>query len=87
MTERILVRQRQFDEITTFQQARHVTASEAVCQIFQLNIVKRCPTTVPRDVHLENHYKFYIREKDEGSFVICRKPGTELTERLTANEK
>lgn len=46
-----------------FQDARYVSASEALWRLSQFEIVDKQPAVVRLDVHLEIHHKVYFRER------------------------
>lgn len=54
--------QRLHDEIPTFEEARYLSASEAVWRLLQFDIVVRRRTLFRLVEHLENHHALYFRE-------------------------
>ncbi|CDF36818.1 partial DNA helicase [Chondrus crispus] len=50
-----------YDEISNFQDARYVSASEAAWRLFSFDIVDRNPPVVRLAVHLPNHHTVYPR--------------------------
>lgn len=74
-------------EIGHFQDARYVSASEALWRLFQFEIIDKQPTVVGLDVHLENHHTVYFREEQQQQAANRSKPGTKITEWFAANRK
>ena len=75
------------DDISNFQDARYVSASEAVWRLFSFDIVDRNPPVVKLAVHLPNHDTVYFEEGREQEAALRPAPGTKLTEWFKANEK
>ena len=76
-----------YDEISNFQDARYVFASEAAWRILSFDIVDRNPPVVRLAVHLSNHYTVYFEERREQEAARRPAPSTKLTECFKANEK
>lgn len=51
-----------YDEISHFQDARLISATDALWRLFQFKIIARALTVVQLDVHLENGHTLYFRE-------------------------
>ncbi|CDF33193.1 ATP dependant DNA helicase [Chondrus crispus] len=75
------------DEISNFQDARYVSASEAAWRLFSFDIVDRNPPVVRLTVHLPNHHTVYLEEGREQEAALRPASGTKLTEWFKANEK
>ncbi|CDF39624.1 Helicase-like protein [Chondrus crispus] len=75
------------DEISNFQDARYVSASEAAWRLFSFDIVDRNPPVVILTVHLPNHHTVYFEEGREQEAALRPASGTKLTEGFKANEK
>ncbi|CDF40386.1 ATP dependant DNA helicase [Chondrus crispus] len=75
------------DEISNFQDARYVSASEAAWRLFSFDIVDRNPPVVRLTVHLPNHHTVYFEEGREQEAALRPASGTKLTEWFKANEK
>ncbi|CDF38585.1 ATP dependant DNA helicase [Chondrus crispus] len=75
------------DEISNFQDARYVSASEAAWRLFSFDIVDRNPPAVRLTVHLPNHHTVYFEEGREQEAALRPASGTKLTEWFKANEK
>ncbi|CDF39890.1 ATP dependant DNA helicase [Chondrus crispus] len=66
-----------YDEISNFQDARYVSASEAAWRLFSFDILS---------VHLPNHHMVYFEEGREQEAALRPASGTKLTEWFKANE-
>ncbi|CDF37017.1 ATP dependant DNA helicase [Chondrus crispus] len=75
------------DEISNFQDARYVSASEAARRLFSFDIVDRNPPVVRLAVHLPNHHTVYFEEGRDQEAALRPASGTKLTEWFKANEK
>ena len=72
---------RKYDEITTFLDARYVSASEACWRIFKFEIVQNNPHVERLEVHLQDHHTVYFAEGEEKNAV---EQGGSLRTKLTA---
>lgn len=68
------------DEIKQHQDARYLSASEAVWNFLEYEMVKKEPNAVRLDVNLEDRHKVYFVEGDERNAANRRRPGIKLTE-------
>lgn len=75
------------DETGHSQDARYVSASEAVWKLFQFEIIFKQLTVVRLDVHLENHHTEHFREEQQQQAVDRSRTGTKITERFAASRK
>ncbi len=73
-----------YNEIEQFQDARYVSASEAVWRILAFDIVDNDPPGYRLEVHTEGHHTVFFREGEELPAAL-REPQTKLTELLNAN--
>ncbi|CDF40383.1 ATP dependant DNA helcase [Chondrus crispus] len=87
VTMEITAENERYDEISNFQDARYVLASEAAWRLFSFDIVDRNPPVVRLAVHLPNHYTVYFEEGREQEAALRPATGTKLTEWFKANEK
>lgn len=74
------------DETGHFRDARHLSVLEAHWRIVQFQIFDRSPAVVRLDVHLENHYTLYFRERRENQATTQSRPGTKLTKWFAENQ-
>lgn len=79
--------EQRYDEIGHFQDARYVSASEALWRLFQFEIIDKQPTVVRLDVHLENYHTVYFREERQQQAANRPRPGTKITEWFAANRR
>ncbi|CDF41005.1 unnamed protein product, partial [Chondrus crispus] len=87
VTMEITAENERYDEISNFQDARYVSASEAAWRLFSFDIVDRNPPVVRLAVHLPNHHTVYFEEGREQEAALRPATGTKLTEWFKANEK
>ncbi|CDF33944.1 ATP dependant DNA helicase PIF1 [Chondrus crispus] len=87
VTMEITAKKECYDEISNFQDARYVSASEAAWRLFSFDIVDRNPPVVRLSVHLPNHHTFYFEEGREQEAALRPASGTKLTQWFKANEK
>ena len=87
MTMEITAENECYDEISNFQYARYVSASEAAWRFFSFDIVDRNPPIVRFGVNLLKHHTVYFEEGREQEAALRPAPGTKLTEWFKANEK
>ena len=76
-----------YDEISNFQDARYVSASEAAWRLFSFDSVDRSPPVVILAVHLPIHHTVYFKEGREQEAALRPAPSTNLTEWFKAKEK
>ncbi len=53
-----------------FQDARYVSASEAIWRILGFDIVNHKPSVVRLEVHTENHHTVYFRQGEERAAAL-----------------
>ncbi|CDF36122.1 unnamed protein product [Chondrus crispus] len=87
VTMEITAENERYDEISNFQDARYVSASESAWRLFSFDIVDRNPPVVRLAVHLPNHHTVYFEEGREQEAALRPATGTKLTEWFKANEK
>ncbi|CDF33021.1 unnamed protein product [Chondrus crispus] len=87
VTMEITAKNERYDEISNFQDARYVSASEAAWRLFSFDIVDRNPPVVRLAVHLPNHHTVYFEKEREQKAALRPATGTKLTEWFKANEK
>lgn len=87
VTMEIMAENDRYDEISNFQDARYVSASEAAWRLLSFDIVDRLPPVLRLEVHLENHHTVCFEEGKERAAAAQHRPGTKLTEWFKANEK
>lgn len=78
---------RRYDEMSTLEEVRYVSSSEAVRPVLQFEIIKWLSAVVQLNVHFGNHHNVYFQENDKQSAAKRRKPGTKIIQWLAANEK
>lgn len=86
-TEQIVQDKQHHHEVGRFQDARYVSASEALCSLFQLKIVDRQSTVLHLDVHLGDHHSICIKEGQQNRAAQHTRPGTKFTEWFNLNQK
>ncbi|CDF77533.1 unnamed protein product [Chondrus crispus] len=87
VTMEITAENERYDEISNFQDARYVSASEAAWGLFSFDIVDRNHPVVRLAVHLPNYHTVYFKEGREEEAALRPATGTKLTEWFKANEK
>jgi len=87
VTVEVIGDNQRYDEISHFQDARYVSASEASWRILGFDIVDRSPPVFRLDVHLEGHHTVYFSEENADVAAARERPGTKMTEWFAANIK
>ncbi len=73
-----------YNEVEQFQDARYLSASEAVWRILAFDIVDNDPPVYRLEVHTEGHHTVFFREGKELPAAL-REPQKILTEWFNAN--
>lgn len=87
VTVQMVYSQRRYDEISVFEEARFVSASEAVWRLFHFGIVERHPTIIRLDVHLEDLQTVHFHENNKQGAINGKKRNIKITEWFAANER
>ncbi|GFR04231.1 ATP-dependent DNA helicase [Trichonephila clavata] len=67
------------DEVTTYQQRRYISSSEAVWRLLNFPIHQRYPTVVHLAVHLEGGQRVYYEAGQQTAYLTDTPPKTILT--------
>lgn len=76
-----------YDEITSFMDARYISASEGAWRLLRNDLVNRKLDVVRLDVHLQDHHKVHYREQNAKTALERDRPGTKLTKWFVANQQ
>lgn len=86
-TMRLVRREQHYGGIGQYLDALHFSASEAIWDLFQFEIIDKHPPVVQLDVHLKNHHTVYFKENQQGCATQKSKPGTKLSKLFSASLK
>ena len=74
-----------YDEISSYQDARYINASEAVWRLMGFTYILREPPVVRLDCHLEGHHTVYFKKGGEDQAGENDRPATKLMEWFNVN--
>ena len=80
------IKMNQKDEISNFQEARYVSASESCWRIYNFTTNSQNPHTVRLPVHLEDQQLITFNDDDKIEDIANKKEETQLTHYLKLNQ-
>ena len=74
------------DEISSFLEARYVSAAESCWRIFGFPNHSQYPATIRLPVHLENQHLITFKETDDLNTIVSKNENTHLTHYFKLNQ-